>query len=120
MLAGALAYRLFVVLLPAALLLVSGLGLYAGAVDRTPTEVTKEAGLTGLIASQVAAAASSSTRWLIFLVMVPTVLYAIVKLYRVDRDRVRHRLGRIGARRAHLPQRDRIVHRARWRCTLSR
>jgi membrane protein len=82
LLAGALAYRLFVVLLPSALLLVSGLGLYAGAVDRSPTEVAREAGLTGLVASQVASAASSGTRWLIFLAMVPTVLYAIVKLYR--------------------------------------
>src|SRR5262249_44686021 len=36
LLAGALAYRLFVLLLPTALLLVSGLGLYAGSVHESP------------------------------------------------------------------------------------
>ena len=35
LLAGALAYRLFVLLLPSALLFVSGLGLYAGAADKS-------------------------------------------------------------------------------------
>ena len=49
---------------------------------RARAEVAKEAGLHGLIASQVAAAASSSARWLVFVVMVPAVLYALVKLYR--------------------------------------
>src|SRR5437867_4226823 len=82
LLAGALAYRLFVVLLPSALLSVAGLGLYAGAVYESPSAVAKDAGLHGLIASQVASAASSGARWLLFLVMVPTVMYAIVKLYR--------------------------------------
>ena len=82
LLAGALAYRLFVVLIPAALLCVSGLGLYAATVDQSPSTVAKEAGLTGLIASEVASASSSDGRLLLFLAMVPTVLYAIVKLYR--------------------------------------
>src|SRR3954468_5836497 len=35
LLAGALAYRLFVLLLPSALLFVSGLGLYSDAVDKS-------------------------------------------------------------------------------------
>jgi len=82
LLAGALAYRLFVVLLPASLLFVSGLGLYADTVDKSPTEAAEEAGLNGLIASQVASAASSESRWLVFIVMVPAALYATVKLYR--------------------------------------
>jgi len=82
LLAGALAYRLFVLLLPTALLLVSGVGLYAGAVDQSPSEVVKDAGLHGLIASQVAATASSSARELVFILMVPVVLYETVKLYR--------------------------------------
>ena len=47
LLAGALAYRIFVLLLPTALLLVSGLGLYADAVDKSTREVTREAGLHG-------------------------------------------------------------------------
>lgn len=82
LLAGALAYRLFVLLLPSALLLVSGLGLYAGAAGQSPSEVAREAGLHGLIASQVADTASSPARWLVFLVMIPVVLYALAKLYR--------------------------------------
>jgi uncharacterized BrkB/YihY/UPF0761 family membrane protein len=71
-----------VVLLPSALLFVSGLGLYAGAVDKSPSTVAKEAGLHGLIASQVASSASSNARWLVFIVMVPAVVYATAKLYR--------------------------------------
>jgi membrane protein len=65
LLAGALAYRLFVLLLPTALLLVSGLGLYADAADQPPSKVAKEAGLHGLIASQVASSASSGARWIV-------------------------------------------------------
>lgn len=82
LLAGALAYRLFVFLLPTALLLVSGLGLYAGTVDKSPSKVASEAGLHGLIASEVASAASGRHRGLVFLLMVPAVLYATVALYR--------------------------------------
>jgi uncharacterized BrkB/YihY/UPF0761 family membrane protein len=82
LLAGALAYRLFVLLLPSALLLVSGLGLYAGAADQSPSQVARDSGLHGLIASEVAQSASSSARWIVFLVMTPLVLYALAKLYR--------------------------------------
>jgi len=82
LLAGALAYRLFVLLLPSALLLVAGLGLYAGAADQTPSHVAREAGLHGLVASQVAATAAGRARWIVFIVMVPAVLYALAKLYR--------------------------------------
>jgi uncharacterized BrkB/YihY/UPF0761 family membrane protein len=82
LLAGALAYRLFVLLLPTALLLVSGLGLYAGSVDKSPSKVAEEAGLHGLIASEVSSAASGRHRGLVFLLMVPAVLYAMVALYR--------------------------------------
>jgi membrane protein len=82
LLAGALAYRLFVLLLPTALLLVSGLGLYAGASDKSPGEVAEEAGLNGLIASEVASAASGRARGLVFVLMIPAVLYATATLYR--------------------------------------
>jgi uncharacterized BrkB/YihY/UPF0761 family membrane protein len=82
LLAGALAYRLFVLLLPTVLLLVSGLGLYAGSVDKTPATVASEAGLHGLIASQVASTASGRHRAVVFLVMIPVVFYATVTLYR--------------------------------------
>ena len=82
LLAGALAYRLFVFLLPTALLLVSGLGLYAGSADKSTSKVAEEAGLHGLIASEVASAASGRHRGLVFLLMVPAVCYAAVTLYR--------------------------------------
>jgi len=82
LLAGALAYRLFVLLLPTALLLVSGLGLYAGASDQSTAQVAREAGLSGLIAKEVAASASGRGRGLVFILMIPAVLYATATLYR--------------------------------------
>jgi membrane protein len=82
LLSGALAYRLFVLLLPTALLLVSGLGLYADSVDESTTQVARKAGLHGLIGSQVAASASGRAGWIVFILMLPAVLYATAKLYR--------------------------------------
>jgi uncharacterized BrkB/YihY/UPF0761 family membrane protein len=82
LLAGALAYRLFVLLLPTALLLVSGLGLYAGAVDKSTNTVAKEAGLHGLVASEVASAASGRARWIVFILVIPAALWAALSLYR--------------------------------------
>jgi len=97
LLAGALAYRLFVLLLPTALLFVSGLGLYADAAHLSTKEAAKQAGLQGLIASQVASSASGGARWAIFIVTVPLVLYALAKLYRavaIMHAIVWHRSGR--------------------------
>jgi uncharacterized BrkB/YihY/UPF0761 family membrane protein len=82
LLAGALAYRLFVLLLPTVLLLVAGLGLYAGAADKSPADIAREAGINGLIGNEVASTASSRGRVLVFLVMIPVVLYATSTLYR--------------------------------------
>jgi uncharacterized BrkB/YihY/UPF0761 family membrane protein len=82
LLAGALAYRIFVLLLPTSLLLVSGLGLYAGAVDQSPGQIAKDAGLHGLIASEVASSASNRARWLVFAAMLPVTAFALAKLYR--------------------------------------
>jgi uncharacterized BrkB/YihY/UPF0761 family membrane protein len=99
LLAGALAYRLFVLLLPTALLLVSGLGLYAGAADKSTRQVTREAGLHGLFASNVAASSSGGARWLVFILSVPALLYAAAKLYRalaIVHGIVWHSSGRAG------------------------
>ena len=82
LLAGALAYRLFVFLLPTALLLVSGLGLYADSVDKSPSTVAAEAGLHGLIATEVSTTAAGRHRAVVFVLVLPAVLYAIVALYR--------------------------------------
>ena len=48
LLAGALAYRLFVFLLPTALLLVSGLGLYAGYADKSPSTIATRRATDGI------------------------------------------------------------------------
>jgi uncharacterized BrkB/YihY/UPF0761 family membrane protein len=82
LLAGALAYRLFVLLLPTALLLVSGLGLYADTVNQSASKVARDAGLHGLIASEVAKTASGGARVLVFILMIPAALYALAALYR--------------------------------------
>ena len=82
LLAGALAYRMFVLLLPSALLLIAGLGLYAGTVDKSTSQVVADAGLHGLIASEVASAASGRGRGIVFLLALPVVVYATIALYR--------------------------------------
>jgi uncharacterized BrkB/YihY/UPF0761 family membrane protein len=82
MLGGALAYRLFVFLLPLSLFFVAGLGIYADTTEQSPSEVASSSGLTGLIATQVAAAASSPARWAIFIVTLPVLVYAAGMLYR--------------------------------------
>jgi len=82
LLAGALAYRFFVLLLPTALLFVSGIGLYADAAHKSTREAASDAGLQGLIATQVATTARGSARWAVLLVAIPVALYAAAKLYR--------------------------------------
>ena len=82
LLAGALAYRLFVLLLPTSLLLISGLGLYAGAVDESRITVAKRAGLHGLIGTEIAQTAGSHSRGIVFVLMIPAVIYALAALYR--------------------------------------
>jgi hypothetical protein len=64
------------------LLLVSGLGLYAGSLDKKPSQLVKDVGLHGLIGSEAAQTASGRARVLVFLLMVPAVLYALITLYR--------------------------------------
>jgi uncharacterized BrkB/YihY/UPF0761 family membrane protein len=81
LLAGALAYRLFVLLLPTALLFVSGLGIVADTVDKSPATIARDAGLHGLIASEVASAASGRHRAVVFVLVLPVVAYATVSLY---------------------------------------
>ncbi len=82
LLAGALAYRLFVFLLPFAVFAVVGLGIYADATDQSTAEVAGEIGMTRIIATQVASAASDSARWWVLIVSVPILAYAVGQLYR--------------------------------------
>jgi uncharacterized BrkB/YihY/UPF0761 family membrane protein len=82
LLAGALAYRLFVFLLPFAVFLVVGLGVYADVTDQSTTEVASDLGLTQIVASEIASAATDSARWWVLLASVPILAYAIGQLYR--------------------------------------
>ncbi|HEU5211189.1 MAG TPA: hypothetical protein VFU10_00305 [Gaiellaceae bacterium] len=82
LLAGALAYRLFVLLLPTSLLLITGLGLYAGSVGESVSKAAHDAGLHGVIGSQVAETASGRHKLLVFLLMIPAIAYALATLYR--------------------------------------
>ncbi len=62
-LGAALAYRIFIWLLPFALVLVLGLALLAGHSGEDISEVVRNAGLTGFIASSVADATESTSGW---------------------------------------------------------
>lgn len=62
-LGAALAYRLFIWLLPLALVLVLALGITADASDGDTTEIVRDAGLTGFIARSIAGSAEHTTGW---------------------------------------------------------
>jgi hypothetical protein len=57
--AGALAYRLFIWLLPLALIAVAGLGIAADASSESPEEQAESVGLEGLVSSSIAAGTRS-------------------------------------------------------------
>ncbi len=73
--AGALAYRLFILLLPLALVAIAGLGIAADAESSSPEEAAKAVGLADLVSSSVAGAAKSSGRWYAFVIGIPVLLY---------------------------------------------
>lgn len=75
-LAGALAYRFFIWLLPFALVLVAGLGLGSDAASTSPESAAESLGLAGLVSSSVASAAKDSARWYALLVGVPILFLA--------------------------------------------
>jgi uncharacterized BrkB/YihY/UPF0761 family membrane protein len=80
--AGALAYRFFIWLLPFGLVLVAGLGLAADATGNSPVDAAKSLGLAGLVSQSVASAASGANRWYALLVGVPVLLYVTRSLLR--------------------------------------
>jgi membrane protein len=81
--AGALAYRLFIWLLPFGLVLVAGLGIAADASSSTPTGAAGSMGLGGLVSGSISSAAKSSSRWYALLIGVPILLYATKSVLRV-------------------------------------
>jgi uncharacterized BrkB/YihY/UPF0761 family membrane protein len=82
LLAGALAYRLFVFLLPFAVFAVVGLGLYADATDQSTDAGARDLGLTSLVAQEIGSAASDSTRWWVLVASIPILAYAVGQLFR--------------------------------------
>jgi uncharacterized BrkB/YihY/UPF0761 family membrane protein len=82
LLAGALAYRLFVFLLPFAVFLVVGLGVYADATDQSAASVAGELGLTQIVAREISGAANDAARWWVLVISVPILAYATGQLFR--------------------------------------
>lgn len=80
--AGALAYRFFIWLLPLALVAIAGLGLAADAASVEPKEAAESFGLAGLVSNSVASSAKSSSRWYALLVGIPILLVATRSLLR--------------------------------------
>ena len=81
-LAGALAYRLFVFALPLSFFLVAGIGLMADLVGRSPESVGESAGFAGAVARQVASAAGRSSSWWVALVSLAVLAYVTWVLLR--------------------------------------
>ena len=75
LMAGALAYRIFIWLLPFALVVVAGIGI-ASSASESPESAAKSLGLQGVVASSVAQAARGSSRWYALLIGVPILLWA--------------------------------------------
>jgi uncharacterized BrkB/YihY/UPF0761 family membrane protein len=82
LLAGALAYRLFIWLLPFAFVVVAGLGIAADASGETPGEAAERAGLGGLVTSSISSAAKSSSRWYAILIGIPILVWTTRSLLR--------------------------------------
>jgi uncharacterized BrkB/YihY/UPF0761 family membrane protein len=81
--AGALAYRLFIWLLPLGLVAVAGLGLASDAASESPAQTARQVGLLGLVTSSIAGAAESSNRWYALAIGIPLLLYVTRSVLRV-------------------------------------
>jgi membrane protein len=81
--AGALAYRLFIWLLPLALVAVAGLGIAADASSESPEDAAESLGLQGLVSSSIANAANSPNRWYALLIGIPVLVWATRSVLRV-------------------------------------
>lgn len=81
--AAALAYRLFIWLLPVALVAVVGLGIAADAESESPERAADSLGLAGLVSSSVANAAESPKRWYALVIGIPLLFWSTRGLLRV-------------------------------------
>jgi uncharacterized BrkB/YihY/UPF0761 family membrane protein len=80
--AGALAYRLFIWILPLTFVAIAGLGFASDAASRSPQSAARSMGLAGLVSSSVASAANSSARWYALLIGIPLLVYTTRSLLR--------------------------------------
>jgi membrane protein len=80
--AGSLAYRIFVWLLPFALVVVGGIGVTSQVASESPESAAKSLGLSGLVSNSVAEAAQGSSRWYALLIGVPVLVWATRNLLR--------------------------------------
>jgi uncharacterized BrkB/YihY/UPF0761 family membrane protein len=81
--AGALAYRMFIWLLPFALVLVAGFGLLSQAASDTPQQAARTMGLAGIVSHSVASTAGGANRWYALLIGIPILLVATRSVLRV-------------------------------------
>jgi len=81
--AGALAFRLFIWLLPFALVAVAGLGIAAHQSSESPKTAARTLGLTGLVTHSVATAAKSGNRWYALAIGIPVLIFATRSVLRV-------------------------------------
>jgi uncharacterized BrkB/YihY/UPF0761 family membrane protein len=81
--AGALAYRLFIWLLPFGLVFVGGLGVIADASSDSPKGVGTKLGVGGIVSSSLQSASNSHSAWYALIVGVPILLYATRSVLRV-------------------------------------
>ena len=81
--AGALAYRLFIWLLPAGLVFVGGIGVIAAEVSDSPKGVATNLGVGGIVSHSLHNASESHSAWYALIVGVPILLYASRSVLRV-------------------------------------
>jgi uncharacterized BrkB/YihY/UPF0761 family membrane protein len=81
--AGALAYRLFIWLLPFGLVFVGGLGVVADASSDSPKAVGAKLGVGGIVSSSLQSASNSHSAWYALIVGVPILLYTTRSVLRV-------------------------------------
>ena len=82
LLSGALAYRLFLFMLPLAFLLIAMLGLVADAINSTPRRLGSDFGFLGLVTNDVARTSEEGSRVWVALVALGALFLATRTLYR--------------------------------------
>ncbi len=81
--AGALSFRLFLWLLPLALVFVGGLGVIAGVTSNSPKAAAHAVGMAGLVSREFRGTATTASPWYALLVGVPLLLLATRSVLRV-------------------------------------